>query len=440
MAIKKYTNFEEINNKVENEGQFLQAEDLFIISASEVEETEFGTCKYDVMEVSVYDINNNLLPQKSGKNVAYIKSNDIGNYMYNVTNKSGRKELAINAEKLLNDLGFTNGILKINLNFVRYRIGSENELERVWIQEISPSREEIRILPVKSKDKNLTQKVKNEFKNLNNLNKDFKYYKNSLLNSINAFEKNFLDSIDSALQSKFGTDFFVTLQKDFGVSRFSNLRKKIYEDFKISVNNYLSNKHYKISETNFGKNSEIRFSECDKYDFNSITNDIRSILFECVSYNLKSLKRRELTLKQLPKEFAIVELRKQIKDNVEAFKTPFEIKRKVYRPDRVPIRFNETITEEKPDPIVEPEPIVKKPVPQLIEVDSPPRVPVMVEEKPIQPVIEPVVIIPPPAEPVVVTPTDLGTGGGSSAEVRTVTRTNEIGEIETTTVVRRIEE
>ena len=179
MAIKKYTNFEQINTKVENEGQYLQPEDLFIISASEIEETDFGTCKYDVMEVSVYDINNNLLPQKTGKNVAYIKSNDIGNYMYNVTNKSGRKELAINAEKLLNDIGFTNGILKINLNFVRHRVGSENELERVWIQEISPSREEIRILPVKTKDKNTTEKVKNEFKNLNNLNKDFKYYKNS---------------------------------------------------------------------------------------------------------------------------------------------------------------------------------------------------------------------------------------------------------------------
>ena len=414
MAIKKYTNFEQINTKVENEGQYLQPEDLFIISASEIEETDFGTCKYDVMEVSVYDINNNLLPQKTGKNVAYIKSNDIGNYMYNVTNKSGRKELAINAEKLLNDIGFTNGILKINLNFVRHRVGSENELERVWIQEISPSREEIRILPVKTKDKNTTEKVKNEFKNLNNLNKDFKYYKNSLLNSINSFEKNFLDSIDSALQSKFGKDFFVTLQKDFGISRFSNLRKKIYEDFKLSVNNYLSNKYYKIAETNFGKSSPMRFSECDKYDFNNITNDIRSILFECVSFNLKSLKRRDVTLKQLPKEFAVIELRKEIKDNVDAFKTPFEIKRQVYNPKKVDINFDDKVTEEKLNPIIEPTPIVKKPIPQLIEVDSPPPQPIIVEEKPIEPKIEPVVIIPPPPPPVIITP------GGSTFDTSSI--------------------
>ena len=96
MSIKKYTNIESINDKSSNEGQFLQSDDLFIVSKSEVETTEFGNSKYDVMEVSVYDANNTLLPQKSGNNVAYIKTNDIKNYMYQITNKSGQKEPAIN--------------------------------------------------------------------------------------------------------------------------------------------------------------------------------------------------------------------------------------------------------------------------------------------------------------------------------------------------------
>ena len=77
MSIKKYTNFESVNNKTENEGKFLQAEDIFIVTKNEVEETNFGECKYDVMEVAVYDINNNLLPHKTGNNVAYIKSQNI---------------------------------------------------------------------------------------------------------------------------------------------------------------------------------------------------------------------------------------------------------------------------------------------------------------------------------------------------------------------------
>ena len=139
MAIKKYTNFDAVNAKTTNEGEYLQSEDLFIVSKNEIEDTDFGDCHYDVMEVSVYDVNNNLLPHKSGKSVEYVKAEHIKDYLYSLTNKGGQKEIAIDAEKLLNNLGFTNGILKLNLNFVRQRVGSSDELQRVWIQEISPS-------------------------------------------------------------------------------------------------------------------------------------------------------------------------------------------------------------------------------------------------------------------------------------------------------------
>jgi urate oxidase len=108
MSIKKYTNFENINNKTDNVGQFLEDKDLFIVSKNEIQASEFGNTPYDVMEISVYDINNNLLPQSTGNNVAYIKTDDIKNYMYQITNKQGLKELAIDIEKLLKYLGFTN--------------------------------------------------------------------------------------------------------------------------------------------------------------------------------------------------------------------------------------------------------------------------------------------------------------------------------------------
>ena len=157
MSIKKYTNIEQINLNKQNVGQFIEDKDLFIIAKNETVTSTFGDNSYDTMEVSVYDINNNLLPQKSGNNVSYIKTGDIKNYMYNVTNKNGTKEIAIDAEKLLNDLGFTNGILKLNINFVRNKVGNNNDLTRVWIQEISPSREEIRILPLKTKNETINK-------------------------------------------------------------------------------------------------------------------------------------------------------------------------------------------------------------------------------------------------------------------------------------------
>jgi hypothetical protein len=341
MSIKKYTNIEGINNKTENEGQFLQTDDLFIVSKSEIETTDFGNTKYDVMEVSVYDINNNLLPHASGNNVAYIKGDDIKNYMYQITNKVGLKELAIDVEKLINDIGYNNGILKVNINFVRYKVGSENTLERVWIEEISPSREEIRILPLKTKFENINNKTKNQFENLQSLNKEFKYYKNFLLNSINSFEKTLLTEIDTALETKYGKDFFSILKKDFGLSAFTNIRTKIFADFKTSIEYYLNNKYYDITQSTFGKPSNIRFEDYDIYDFNNILNEIQNILYKCVDINLKSLKRRDIGVNNLPKEFAITELQKLIQNNLDSFSTYSETKRNVYSPDGTVAIFND---------------------------------------------------------------------------------------------------
>ena len=344
MSIKKYTNIEGINNKTENEGQFLQTDDLFIISKSEIESTDFGNTKYDVMEVSVYDVNNNLLPQKSGNNVAYIKSGDIKNYMYQMTNQTGKKELAIDVEKLLNDIGYNNGILKVNINFVRHKVGTNNELEKVWIEEISPSREEIRILPLKTKFENINNKTKKEFENLQNLNREFKYYKNSLLNSINSFEETFLAKIDSALETKYGKDFFIILKKDFGLSGFANIRTKMFTDFKTSIEYYLNNKYYDITQSTFGKPSNVRFEDYDIYNFDDILKETQNILYKCVDINLKSLKRRDVGLKTLPKEFAITELKKLIKNNLDSFATYSETKKNVYSPDGKVVTFNDKNT------------------------------------------------------------------------------------------------
>jgi hypothetical protein len=375
MSIKKYTNFEQIDSKVENKGQFLQKDDLFIVSKTEIEETDFGDCKYDVMEVSVYDVNSNLLPNKSGNNVAYIKTGDIKNYLYNLTNKGGQQELAIDAEKLLKELGFTNGILKLNLNFVRTKVGTDDSLTRVWIQEISPSREEIRILPLKTKDNTINQLTNKEFKNIHNLSKDFKYYKKNILTSLDAFEFSSLTTIDDALVNKFGNDFKSTLKKDFGLTDLDAFRDRIFKDFKNSVTYWVNNKYYDVTQSNFGKQSEIRFIDCDQYDFNFLLAEIRNILNNCISANTKTLKRRVVEYKEVPQEFAVVELRKQIQDNLERFQTRFEIKRNVYSPDRVDLNVRGV---RDLDPIV-----------RIVDVIVPIETPVVITPAPVIPKEEP---------------------------------------------------
>ena len=303
MSIKKYTNIEQINLNKQNVGQFIEDKDLFIIAKNETVTSTFGDNSYDTMEVSVYDINNNLLPQKSGNNVSYIKTGDIKNYMYNVTNKNGTKEIAIDAEKLLNDLGFTNGILKLNINFVRNKVGNNNELSRVWIQEISPSREEIRILPLKTKNETINKITNLEFANLKKQYKTFANVKQNINLQISTFENSYLTKIDDYLNTQFGTDYLLYLKKDFGLQNFDDYVKKIYTDFKSAVNNYLTNKKYNIALSDFGKVDVVRFIDSEIYKTEDIEKEINLILMDCITKNLPDLKQRTIETKTIEKQF-----------------------------------------------------------------------------------------------------------------------------------------
>jgi hypothetical protein len=335
MSIRKYTNFELIEANLANQGQFLQENDRFIINQSQIENTDFGECRHDVMEVSVYDVNSNLLPIKSGKNVAYIKTGDIKNYLYNITNNVGHRELAIDIEKLLNDLGFTNGILKVNINFVRNKIGSENEFRKVWIHEISPSREEIRILPLKATDTNISKLTSDEFINVNNLSKDFKYYKEHILNTLDSLHYSYLASITNLLLNRFGNDFKVVLRKDFGLSDFDGFTERIFLDFKTSIRYWLTNREYDILQSNYGTPSVIRFEDCEAYEFTSLLADMQSILRKCIEKHTPTLKRRDISIKTLPKEFEITQLQKELKDLVGNISINETKVRNVYNPENV---------------------------------------------------------------------------------------------------------
>ncbi len=405
MSIKKYTNFESIDSNTSNKGEFLQENDKFIINQNQIEDTDFGDCRHDVMEVSVYDINSNLLPQKNGKNVAYIKTGDIKNYLYNIRNNAGQKELAIDIEKLLNDLGFTNGILKVNINFVRNKVGSENELTKIWIQEISPSREEIRILPLTTKDVNINEKTKKEFENINNLSKDFKYYKKNILDTMDSLESTYLDSIANLMVNRFGKDFESILRKDFGLSNFDGFKKRIFSDFKTSITYWLNNREYDIFQSNFGKPSFLRFEDCEQYDFQMLLGQIQEILRKCIEYHTKTLKRRDITIKAIPKEFEITTIKKQIEDLVGEIVIKEEKVRNVYNPKNVVLDIKGTNPPKEIIIPIELPPAPIEPVPQPIKAIEPEPKPIKV----IEPTPEPQ---PTPVQDIIPTPSYGGGGGG----------------------------
>jgi hypothetical protein len=430
MAISKYTNIEQINSRIENEGKFLKPEDIFVTTKGELEISEFGQSKYDVMEVSVYDVNNNLLPQKSGKNVAYIKSGDIKNYVYNITNKGGQKELGIDAQKLLTNLGFSNGILKININFVRNRVGNDNDYSRVWIQEISATREEVRVLPLKVKDQTLTNKVKEELDRTIAQDKDFNLVKKWILDSLDTFYTANLYKINDGITAKFGNDFFFLIKKDFGVSSFDVFRDRIFENFKTSVTHYLNNKYYDIEQSNFGKKLSIpTFDDSERYDFQIINAELQKILYKCVSLQIKTLKRRNIEYQILPEEFSVVQLQKSIKNNLEDVQIPVSNRTDIYSSTLAQIRSrNATAVTPVPTPIESPRVVIRG-----LEPDIPPGPPYRPENPPVvepdpieQPIetppVNPVIREPEPNPPIIIEPREItlppgGGGGGAGSPV-----------------------
>ena len=81
----------------------------------------------------------------------YIKGEEISEYLIrseNVVDKiiDGGGFL-IDVKRLIKEAGYNTGIFRVQLNFVNDRIGSAVAKDKMWIQEISPSRLELRLLP-----------------------------------------------------------------------------------------------------------------------------------------------------------------------------------------------------------------------------------------------------------------------------------------------------
>jgi hypothetical protein len=220
------------------------------------------------------------------------------------------------------------------------------------------------------------EKSNREFKNLDNLTKDFKYYKKNILDSLDKFEAGSLSVIDDALVAKFGNDFRATVRKDFGLRDLDAFNKRVFENFRDSVKNWVNNRYYDVSQSNFGAASEIRFDDCEQYPFAALLNEIQNILNNCIVFNVKSLKRRSVNYTQIPKEFGIVELRKQIQDNLDSFSTRVDIKKNVYSPGAATATVSGTQILPPITKVVEVPVVVDPPKPPVAPKVEPPQPPV----------------------------------------------------------------
>jgi hypothetical protein len=133
---------------IQDKGRFVPENELEIFQQYDLK-TSFGSFKHDTIRVIIYDASNNPLPQRNYGLVRYINKANQPQYYKKIENvdKKSRRNYTIDVKKLIKDAGYNIGIFTVEMMFVNNRLGTQDKPNRVWIQEISPSRTEIRVLP-----------------------------------------------------------------------------------------------------------------------------------------------------------------------------------------------------------------------------------------------------------------------------------------------------
>jgi hypothetical protein len=293
MALTKYKNVDDINSRKTGIGEFLEKEDLFVISQNNTEQSGFGLCNNDIMEVTLYDVNNNLLPQKDGKSIKYIKYDKIFDYII----KTNTNELAIDIEKVINDCGYTNGIIKVNLNFVRLKVGDESDFRRVWIQEISPTRTEIRVLPLNVQN-DVTTTVQNniDFDNLQNLNIDANAYRQHLTNVLQLSNQKIQEDISTNIGTKFSPivgktsdayqEFARILSADFGLQYENMQSQTFFDNFEMFISNIVESYKTKLQ----AKINTLQPDDCNYVNLSESETELLKYIIDSFNQEASKLK------------------------------------------------------------------------------------------------------------------------------------------------------
>jgi len=277
MAIKT---FKEI---IDNRGYRINSKDREIFEKGTLQ-SFFGFSDSDMIEFVLYDINDNQLPQGSeGKSVRYIKlsSENIRDYILIPEGTLFQalefpKEYFIDVERLIKEAGYNNGIFKTQITLLNKRVGYDNESEKLWIKEISPSRLEVKLLPIQndaSKKTDLLQRFKT-FVNGSGFRDDVLPYISTFIETINPSE------IDSFIKKTYGEKWYNKMISEFGVSGFDRLMTTIYNKFAEAMKNEFSNRVSSINDVNFGKPKKTTPSI--SYNKKDVFKIAQKILVECI--------------------------------------------------------------------------------------------------------------------------------------------------------------
>ena len=345
MAIK---NFKEILNK---EAKRVDIKDRKIFERGRMP-AFFGRGMTDTIEFILYDNGNNQLPQgEDGKLVRYInisEINNIRNYLLIARGATSNQtpEYFVDVEKLINEAGYKNGLFRTQITLLNKRVGSEHFQNKVWIHEISPSRTEIRVLPIKTEDASLEKDLRDRY----NILLENGEFRDDVLNRLDGF----IDSIDAnnvlkKILALYGQDWINNVKREFKIQDFDGFINDVTVKAKQAIGYYISNRGYTFGKSDYGKplKDDLQASKDDrkrrnkrgrKRKTNSQRLDIKTLMRKsneiiCDSVRFH-LPKRNLQIQSTP-TLTKLESRDKISTILQTFGTSKKIDTQITRPVRI---------------------------------------------------------------------------------------------------------
>ena len=281
MAIKT---FKEI---IDDRGYRISSKDRAIFAEGTLQ-SFFGFTDSDMIEFILYDVNDNQLPQgEFGELIRYIPMNseNIKDYFLIADGTTFQAfqfptEYFIDAEQLINEAGYDNGIFKTQITLLNKRVGYESPNEKLWIKEISPSRTEVKLLPLRNDVADKTDLLQrfNLMVTGRDIREDIVPYIPKFIESITP------TTIDSFIKKIYTTKWYEKMVAEFGIAGFDRLMTRIHSKFNEAMFNEFSNRYSSINSNNYGNPKRTPLSL--SFSKNDVFKVAQRIIVEVIEYYL----------------------------------------------------------------------------------------------------------------------------------------------------------
>jgi hypothetical protein len=250
MAIRKFKDI------IDNKGYRISSADRQIFEQGNLQ-SFFGLGDQDAIEFIVYDANDNQLPQApSSELVRYVtlSTENIKDYILlpegTIFQKyQFPKEYFVDVERLLNEAGYQNGIFKTQITLLNKRVGTEQKFNKLWINEISPSRNEIRLLPL-DRGVELNPELLERF---SLMLRDGNFRDDTIYFMFQFIEKIKPQDISSFIIGKYSEKFLRRLKTEFNIPDFEVFATTIYNKFVESSAYEFTNRISNLRDARYGQ-------------------------------------------------------------------------------------------------------------------------------------------------------------------------------------------